>query len=140
MGPHAEAGSSGLAGMLVSTLSTPVYVSAFLSAVLRRPARFVVTPKGDSTSPDRLLTFRQSLRWAAFYALLLVIAPVTGHVDGTMWLWPALNLAICLAPPAIWAVQHLRRRTAPPVVDRPAAPRPAPSIEELDREPVETYA
>ncbi len=140
--PHEEAGSSGLAGMLVSTLSTPVYVSAFLSAVLRRPARFVVTPKGDSASPDRLMTFRQSLRWAAFYALLLVVAPVLGHVHGAMWLWPALNLTICLAPPAIWAVRHAGRRRAEtgPVPARPGAPRPPDPIEKIEQQPVETYA
>jgi hypothetical protein len=26
-----------------------------------------------------------------------------------MWLWPALNLALCLTPPAIWALQTLGR-------------------------------
>ena len=100
--PHEEAGSSGLTGMLVSTLSTPVYVSSYIGALLRRKAGFVVTPKGDSTSPDRLLTFRHSLAWAAFYAVLLVIAPIAGHVDGAMWLWPGLNLVICLTPAVLW--------------------------------------
>jgi hypothetical protein len=98
--------------MLVSTLSTPIYVSSFVSAVLRRMSGFVVTPKGDSASPDRLLTFRQSLQWAAFYALLLLIAPITGHVNGAMWVWPFLNLAICLTPPAVWTMQDLQRRAA----------------------------
>ncbi|MBB4752341.1 cellulose synthase/poly-beta-1,6-N-acetylglucosamine synthase-like glycosyltransferase [Actinoplanes lobatus] len=111
--PHEESGSSGLAGMLVSTLSTPIYVSSFLGALLRRNSKFVVTPKGDSASPDRLLTFRQSLRWAAFFAALLVIAPFAGHVHGAMWLWPALNLVICLLPPAIWLVQDRRHRRVP---------------------------
>src|SRR3712207_1461508 len=100
--PHEEAGSSGLSGMLASTLSTPIYVASYIGAVLRRKAGFVVTPKGDSTSPDRLSTFRHSLGWAAFYAALLVIAPLTGHVDGAMWVWPFLNLAICLTPATIW--------------------------------------
>jgi cellulose synthase/poly-beta-1,6-N-acetylglucosamine synthase-like glycosyltransferase len=100
--PHEEDGSSGLAGMLISTLSTPIYVASYLGALLRRKAGFVVTPKGDSTSPDRLATFRHSLGWAAFYAVLLVIAPLTGHVDGAMWVWPFLNLAICLTPATIW--------------------------------------
>ena len=67
-----------------------------------KKAGFVVTPKGDSSSPDRLLTFRHGLAWAAFYAVLLVIAPITGHVNGAMWLWPSLSLVICLAPPALW--------------------------------------
>nr|WP_308128927.1 cellulose synthase catalytic subunit [Actinoplanes polyasparticus] len=119
--PHEVAGSSGLAGMLVSTLSTPVYVSAFVSAVLRRPARFVVTPKGEAATADRPATFKHGLRWAAFYAVLLVVAPGIGHVDGWMWLWPALNLVICLTPPAV-GLLAAKKRTL--------------SIEE----PVETYA
>jgi hypothetical protein len=104
--PHEEAGSSGLTGMFVSTLSTPVYVASYVGALLRRKAGFVVTPKGDSTSPDRLLTFRHSFGWAAFYALLLVIAPIAGHVDGAMWLWPSLNLVVCLTPPAMWLLRR----------------------------------
>ncbi|HET6529764.1 MAG TPA: glycosyltransferase [Actinoplanes sp.] len=113
--PHEEAGSSGLTGMVVSTLCAPIYVASYVGAVLRRKAGFVVTPKGDSSSPDRLLTFRHGLAWAAFYAVLLVIAPITGHVDGAMWLWPSLSLVVCLAPPALWlAGRHglLERKAA----------------------------
>ncbi|MEU7909092.1 glycosyltransferase family 2 protein, partial [Actinoplanes sp. NPDC049118] len=139
--PHEEAGSSGLAGMLVSTLSTPIYVSSFVGAVLRRRSNFVVTPKGDSASPDRPHTFRQSLRWAAFFAALLVIAPFAGHVHGAMWAWPALNLFICLLPPAIWLVQGRRRRGVPP---RPAgSDRPGADVgatTEPAIKPVESYA
>ncbi|MET8154688.1 glycosyltransferase, partial [Actinoplanes sp. NPDC005259] len=128
--PHEDAGSSGLAGMLMSTLSTPVYVSSFLGALLRRNAGFVVTPKGDSASPDRLLTFAPGLRWAAFYVVLLISAPIGAHVHGAMWAWPAINLVICLVPPAIWVGQeHQRRRAVPP----PASEKPA-------EEPVESYA
>ncbi|OJF13586.1 glycosyl transferase [Couchioplanes caeruleus subsp. caeruleus] len=122
--PHEEAGSSGLAGMLVSTLSTPIYVSSFVGAILRRRTGFVVTPKGDSASPDRLLTFRQSLRWAAFYVALLVAAPIGGHVNGAMWVWPSLNLVICLTPPAIWAAQEWQRRRAALRSAPPPAPAP----------------
>lgn len=111
--PHEEAGSSGLAGMVISTLSTPIYVSSYIGALLGRRTGFVVTPKGDSASPDRLLTFQQSLRWAAFYVALLISAPIGGHVDGAMWMWPGLNLIVCLTPPAIWAGQEFRRRRAP---------------------------
>lgn len=123
--PHEEAGSSGLSGMLISTLSTPIYVSSYLGAVLRRRSRFVVTPKGDSTSPDRLHTFRHGLRWAGFYAALLVAAPIAGHLDGGMWAWPALNLTICLIPAAVWRLQvHQRRRAAR--LPRPFMPEDQP--------------
>ncbi|GAB1692399.1 glycosyltransferase family 2 protein [Krasilnikovia sp. M28-CT-15] len=112
--PHETAGSSGAAGMLISTLSTPIYVASYFGALLGRKAGFVVTPKGDSTSPDRPLTFRHSLLWAAFFGALLAASPFLGHVDGAMWLWPSLNLAICLLPITIWRVQATlaRRRGA----------------------------
>jgi hypothetical protein len=128
--PHEEAGSSGFTGMLVSTLSTPVYVSSYLSSLLRRQTGFVVTPKGDSASPDRLLTFGPGLRWAAFYLVLLACARIGGHVNGTMWLWPGLNLVICLLPPAIWAGQeHQRRRAAPPSSGAPQEKSAADPVE-----------
>ncbi|MFI5838472.1 glycosyltransferase family 2 protein [Catenuloplanes sp. NPDC051500] len=108
--PHEAAGSSGLSGMIISTLCTPVYVSSFLGALLRRRGGFVVTPKGASRSRDGLRTFAGHLRWAAFYAILLVWAAFSGHVHGAVWLWSCLNLAICLAPPAIWLEQSRRLR------------------------------
>ncbi|WP_127499665.1 glycosyltransferase family 2 protein [Actinoplanes solisilvae] len=113
--PHEEAGSSGLTGMVASTLSTPIYVSSFVGAVLRRKAGFVVTPKGDSTSPDRLATFAPGLRWALFFIAMIVVAEITGHVDNAMFLWPALNLTICLTPPALWLLLRRRRPEESPL-------------------------
>ncbi len=104
--PHEKSGSSGLAGMLASTLCTPIYVSSFVGALLRRRAGFVVTPKGDSTSPDRFATFGPGLRWAALYAVMLAVAPIVGNVDPAMYAWPALNLVICLTPTLIWLVNR----------------------------------
>jgi cellulose synthase/poly-beta-1,6-N-acetylglucosamine synthase-like glycosyltransferase len=126
--PHEEAGSSGLTGMLLSTLCAPVYVASFRQTILRRQAGFVVTPKGDSASPDRIATFRAHLTWAAFFAFLLVTAVITGRTQGLMWLWPSLNLALCLAPPVLWAFG--RRPTPAPVV----IPR------QRTEEPMRTYA
>jgi cellulose synthase/poly-beta-1,6-N-acetylglucosamine synthase-like glycosyltransferase len=108
--PHEKSGSSGLAGMLASTLCTPIYVSSFVSALLRRTTGFVVTPKGDSTSPDRFATFASGLWWALLYAVLLAVSPFIDHVDPAMYAWPALNLAICLTPVTLWLIS--RRKTA----------------------------
>ncbi|GIE28798.1 glycosyl transferase [Actinoplanes italicus] len=108
--PHETSGSSGLAGMLASTLCTPIYVSSLMSALLRRTTGFVVTPKGDSTSPDRFATFASGLRWALLYTVLLAVSPFVDHVDPAMYAWPALNLAICLTPVTLWLIS--RRKTA----------------------------
>ncbi|GLW33173.1 glycosyltransferase family 2 protein [Actinoplanes regularis] len=126
--PHEEAGSSGLTGMLLSTLCAPVYVAAFRQTVLRKQAGFVVTPKGDEASPDRMATFRAHLSWAAFFAALLATAVITGRTHGLMWLWPTLNLVLCLTPPVLWAMRP-RPRTGPAQI-------PA----QRTSEPVRTYA
>jgi hypothetical protein len=45
--------------MIMSALSAPLYARSLLDAALRRKSSFVVTPKGDSSSPDTLFgTFR----------------------------------------------------------------------------------
>ena len=52
--PHEPEGSGGVAGMVMSALSAPIYARSLMDAVLRRKSKFVVTPKGDSASPDTL--------------------------------------------------------------------------------------
>ncbi|NBE50704.1 glycosyltransferase family 2 protein [Streptomyces boluensis] len=110
--PHEPEGSGGLAGMAMSALSAPIYAKSLGAAVLRRPCRFVVTPKGDGASPDRLLTFRVHLAWAALVAVSLVASFVLGHSHVAMRTWSVLGLVISLAPVSVWAVGEYRRRRA----------------------------
>ncbi|GAA1119866.1 cellulose synthase catalytic subunit [Streptomyces javensis] len=107
--PHEPEGSGGLAGMLLSALSAPIYAKSLCDAVLRRTSRFVVTPKGDSSSPDRLATFRIHLLWAGVFGSSLVGSFFLGHTHAVMRIWAVLALALCLAPVAIWSVWLLRR-------------------------------
>ena len=107
--PHEEEGSSGVAGMAISVLCGPVYVAAFLQGLMRRTSRFVVTPKGSSQSPDRLLTFSRHLRWAGLYGAALGASFVLGHEHLGMRLWAGVNLLVCLAPVALWGAGELRR-------------------------------
>jgi cellulose synthase/poly-beta-1,6-N-acetylglucosamine synthase-like glycosyltransferase len=101
--PHERQGSSGLAGMFISTLSTPIYVSSLAASLLRRKRGFVVTAKGSERSADTLATFRLHLRWAVVIALPL-IASLAVHSIASPWmyLWSLLTLAVCLVPVAIW--------------------------------------
>ncbi|WP_435241451.1 glycosyltransferase family 2 protein [Streptomyces cucumeris] len=115
--PHEPEGSGGLAGMLLSALSAPIYAKSLCDAVLRRTSRFVVTPKGDSSSPDRLSTFRIHLLWAGVFGSSLVASFFFGHEHAAMRTWASLALALCLAPVAIWCGGVLLRRRG-----RPAAP------------------
>jgi hypothetical protein len=110
--PFEPEGSLGVLGLVASVLCTPVYVSAFLDAVRRRPTKFVVTPKGGSANADRLRTFSRHLRWAVFYTALLAASVVLGHDNLAMRMWAFLPLVVCLAPPLIWAAQCIAARAA----------------------------
>lgn len=100
--PHEPEGSGGLAGMAMSALSAPIYLKALSEAVVRRPSRFVVTPKGRDASPDRLGTFRVHLGWAALLAVSLGASVVLGHTHAAMRAWALLAMGISLAPVAVW--------------------------------------
>ena len=49
--------------MVMSALSAPIYARSLIDAVLRRKSKFVVTPKGDSASPDSLSAPSVHLFW-----------------------------------------------------------------------------
>ncbi len=111
--PHERQGSSGVSGMFISTLSTPIYVSSLCAAVLRRRGGFVVTAKGGARSADGLGTFRLHLRWAALIALPLAVSlAVRTIANPWMYLWTVLALGVCLLPVAIWRFEA-RDRTGP---------------------------
>ncbi|MFE9041594.1 glycosyltransferase family 2 protein [Streptomyces sp. NPDC012421] len=108
--PHEPEGSGGLAGMVMSALSAPVYLRSLGSALLRTRGRFVVTPKGGAASPDRLLTFRIHLFWAVVLVASLAASVRYDHTHAAMRTWAVLALAITLAPVTLWAWSLLRGR------------------------------
>ncbi|WP_338700642.1 cellulose synthase catalytic subunit [Streptomyces sp. Q6] len=115
--PHEPEGSGGLAGMAMSAISAPIYLKSLGAALLRRPSRFVVTPKGGDASPDRVLTFRIHLFWATVLAASLAASVVLAHSHVAMRTWAVLALCIALAPLVVWAVGQ--RRTAPAAQSEP---------------------
>ncbi|MDX2559266.1 cellulose synthase catalytic subunit [Streptomyces sp. TX20-6-3] len=110
--PHEPEGSGGLAGMAMSALSAPIYLASLGSAVLRTRGRFVVTPKGGETSPDRILTFRIHLAWAAVLVASLAASVHFGHTHAAMRTWAVLALLIALAPVTLRAFTALGERRA----------------------------
>ncbi|MET7753766.1 cellulose synthase catalytic subunit [Streptomyces sp. NPDC005389] len=110
--PHEPEGSGGLAGMAMSAFSAPIYLMSLGSAVLRTRGRFVVTPKGGESSPDRILTFRIHLFWAAVLIASLAASVHFGHTHAAMRTWALLALAIALAPITLWVLAALGRRRA----------------------------
>jgi hypothetical protein len=108
--PHEPEGSSGVAGMLMSAISAPVYVSAMVAVLLRRKGGFVTTPKGDAATRDGLVTFRKHLRWAAIFGVPLALSFVLGQEHSPMRVWSFASLVACLLPVAIWGVELTRQR------------------------------
>ncbi|MGK5642672.1 glycosyltransferase family 2 protein, partial [Streptomyces sp. URMC 126] len=101
--PHEPEGSGGVAGMVMSALSAPVYARSLLDAVLRRKSRFVVTPKGDSASPDTLFgTFRIHLFFLLIFGGSLMASFFLGHSHAAMRTWAALAVVITVAPIVAW--------------------------------------
>jgi cellulose synthase/poly-beta-1,6-N-acetylglucosamine synthase-like glycosyltransferase len=106
--PHETAGSSGIAGMFISVLSAPIYVVALVGSVLRTGDRFVVTPKGQLRSGDRLRTFRWHLGWGTVIALALVVSLSMNTSQSSMRLWSLTLICVCLTPPMIALGRVLR--------------------------------
>ncbi|MBB4884103.1 glycosyltransferase family 2 protein [Streptomyces netropsis] len=101
--PHEPEGSGGLAGMVMSALSAPIYARSLMDAVLRRKSNFVVTPKGDSASPDTLFgTFRVHLFFLVVFGGSLAASFWFGHTHVAMTTWASLALAITVAPIVAW--------------------------------------
>jgi cellulose synthase/poly-beta-1,6-N-acetylglucosamine synthase-like glycosyltransferase len=120
--PHERQGSSGISGMFISTLSTPIYVASLTATVLRRRRGFVVTAKGGAQGADSLATFAIHLRWAGLIALPLTVSLALGNIaDPWMYLWTVLGLLVCLVPVAIWRLE------------RSGAPAPPSRMRRLDR-------
>ncbi|KDQ67477.1 cellulose synthase catalytic subunit [Streptomyces sp. NTK 937] len=131
--PHEPEGSGGLAGMVMSALSAPVYARSLMDAVLRRRSSFVVTPKGDSSSPDRLFgTFRIHLFFLVVFGGSITASFLRGHSHPAMLTWASLALLITAAPIAGWwltvrAARKRRREPPPgPAPEERRPPDPAP--------------
>ncbi|MFJ9887639.1 glycosyltransferase [Streptomyces sp. NPDC091287] len=101
--PHEPEGSGGLAGMAMSALSAPIYARSLMDAVLRRKSSFVVTPKGDSSSPDTLFgTFRIHLFFIVVFGASIISSFFLGHSHPAMVTWATLALLITAAPIIGW--------------------------------------
>ena len=105
--PYEPEGSSGVKGMLMSIFASPIFASSMVATILRLPARFVVTPKGLSTSADHILTFRRHLQWAVILVAAIVASVFLGFATPAVLLWPSVALVACLTPPVLWIVERV---------------------------------
>ncbi|MFQ3560082.1 glycosyltransferase [Streptomyces gramineus] len=122
--PHEPEGSGGVAGMVMSALSAPVYARSLMDTVLRRRSRFVVTPKGESASPDTLFgTFRIHWFFILVFGGSLAAGLAGGHTHPAMLTWATLALLVTAAPILLWRYTlRTERGTAPDAGPEDAVP------------------
>ncbi|MEV6289930.1 glycosyltransferase family 2 protein [Streptomyces sp. NPDC051896] len=126
--PHEPEGSGGVAGMVMSALSAPIYARSLMDAVLRRKSRFVVTPKGESASPDTLFgTFRVHWFFILVFAGSLAAGFVFGHSHPAMITWASFALLITASPIFAWryTLRQERKRPKPSAATGAAEPQDA---------------
>jgi cellulose synthase/poly-beta-1,6-N-acetylglucosamine synthase-like glycosyltransferase len=111
--PHEEPGTGGISGIFVSVLCTPMYSAAFTGAVLRRPLGFVVTPKGENASPDRMRTFRKHAFWSVWSIVLIVVAASLGHVYSANMIWACASFLVCILPILMWRSKPTSNKKRP---------------------------
>ena len=104
--PHEKDGSSGTAGMFISALTVPVYVTSLLQTLRGSAVNFVVTPKGAAMSVDTWRTFRLHLRWGAVIAAPLVASIWLGHSQFAMRAWSVLAVIVCTLPALVWRLER----------------------------------
>ncbi|MFD8959063.1 glycosyltransferase family 2 protein [Streptomyces anulatus] len=138
--PHEPEGSGGLAGMVMSALSAPIYARSLMDAVLRRKSSFVVTPKGDSSSPDTLFgTFRIHLFFIFVFGASMISSFFLGHSHPAMVTWATLALLITAAPIIGWRYTvraEKKKRRAGGGSHRSGGPAPEPRPQPLHGAPV----
>lgn len=98
----------GLVGAGLTLIAIPVYVSAALSFIARRPLAYAVTGKGGLASTDRLRTFQPHLMWIIGGVVLLIagmtIGPVFRHPH--IMLWAVVTILVTAAPIVIHLVSR----------------------------------
>ncbi|GAA3233057.1 hypothetical protein GCM10020256_48930 [Streptomyces thermocoprophilus] len=128
--PHEPEGSGGVAGMVMSALSAPLYAKALIDSLLRRKSKFVVTPKGDSASPDTwFATFRYHWYFIAIFGASIVAGLVLGHSHPAMITWATFAMIITAFPIFVWR-HELREAKKKKPAERAAQPQsdaPAPT-------------
>lgn len=99
--PHEPKGSYGITGILLSTLTAPIYLAAFVSVTLGKKNTFIVTPKGGGKKMDRFSTFKIHIYWATILAIAIIYGYKRGHNHPAMLVWTGTMLLICIMPIAI---------------------------------------
>jgi hypothetical protein len=132
--------------MVMSALSAPIYARSLMDTVLRRKSKFVVTPKGDSASPDTLFgTFRIHLFFILVFGGSIAAGLTLGHSHPAMITWATFALLITASPIFAWRYALRKAKKQPPTPglpqqQGPGAPAPAHQPQPAQYAPHGQYA
>lgn len=112
--PHEPQGSYGVAGMAITSITAPIYLSALVGMAIGKKVHFVVTTKGGKARRhDAPQTFRIHLLWAGLLAIGMIFGMSLGHNHPAMLIWAVLQIGVCLTPFvlgwAAWQPARLRK-------------------------------
>lgn len=93
-----ERAHGGLDAMLLTLLTTPVYVAAALSALATRPLAYAVTAKGNLSSADTLKTYRSHTGWALAIMGMAVVGYLNAQAITIQLGWAFFMLAVTAVP------------------------------------------
>ncbi len=115
----------GMPGMALALFAGPVYLSAALAALARRPLAYAVTAKGKLRTTESIGTFKLHLIWASLAGGMLAASFALHHDLTALRVWCLLTVFTGLAPPIISTVSGIRASRRP-VEATP--PRPEPPV------------
>jgi hypothetical protein len=121
LAPH-EREDLGVHGAMATLSAGPVYVSAFVNAVLRRPLAYHVTPKGNASRPDRPATFRLHVTWVVVMGTALAASFLVGGALVPSC-WAFVTFSAAALPPGMHALLGLRRQSPPVATSKPSTVR-----------------
>lgn len=96
--PHEPRGSLGVAGMAMTALTGPIYLSALVGTLRGKRPSFVVTKKGGVTAEDTLKTFRLPLAWFGLLLAMLAWGLLNAHTNSVMLAWALIVIVLSAAP------------------------------------------
>lgn len=106
--PFDASGTYGVPGMILTSLTAPIYLSAFAGIIFGKKPNFVVTKKGGHNATDRLKTFSIHLSWAALLTGGLIFGLLNGHTNAAMMIWAFMQVVLCLTPVSLSLALRLK--------------------------------
>jgi cellulose synthase (UDP-forming) len=106
---RAQQRESGMTGMALMLMTIPIYASAGFRCLTRQGLPYVITAKGDMSSPDSLRTFRPHLAWLAWISGLIILAEThVLHAWPVVLFWAGFSAVVCVIPVIIHLVKKLK--------------------------------